>query len=81
MEKVNEGAQCGQREFYLPQKAVNRDNAESKKLQIVHDASARENSKSLSFNLRWWCVQDLFGLQIPVTPGGFELRISWIQSS
>ena len=34
-----------------------------------------------SFKLRWCRVRDLFGLQIPVTTGGFEARISSIQSS
>ena len=30
----------------------------------------------------WWChARDLFGSQIPVTTGGFELQISCIQSS
>ena len=32
-------------------------------------------------NLRWCRARDLFGLQIPVTTGGFELRISCIRSS
>ena len=26
-----------------------------------------------SFKLRWCCAQDLFGSQMPVTTGGFEL--------
>ena len=34
----------------------------------------------VSFKLRWCRVRDLFGSQIPVTTGGFELRISRIQS-
>ena len=34
-----------------------------------------------SFKLQWCRAQDLFGLQIPVTTGGFELRISCIQNS
>ena len=34
-----------------------------------------------SFKLRWWGARDLFGSQIPVTTGGFELRISCMQSS
>ena len=32
-----------------------------------------------SFKLRWCRAQDLFGPQIPVTTGGFELRISCIR--
>ena len=50
MEKVNDEANCGQQEFYLPHKAVICENAESAKLRIVYDASTRENSKSLSLN-------------------------------
>ena len=34
-----------------------------------------------SFKLRWCHARDLFGSQIPVTTGGFELRISCIRSS
>ena len=34
-----------------------------------------------SFRLQWCRARDLFGLQIPVTTGGFELRISCIQNS
>ena len=34
-----------------------------------------------SFKLRWYCDRDLFELQIPVTTGGFELRISRKRSS
>ena len=30
--------------------------------------------------LQWCCARDLFGSQIPVTTGGFKLRISCIQS-
>ena len=33
-----------------------------------------------SFKLRWCRARDLFGLQIPVTTGGFEMQISCIQS-
>ena len=33
-----------------------------------------------SFKLRWCRARDLFGSQIPVTTGGFELQISCIQS-
>ena len=34
-----------------------------------------------SFKLRWCRAQDLFGSQIPATTGGFELRVSCIQTS
>ena len=33
-----------------------------------------------TFKLRWCRARDLLGSQIPVTTGGFELRISGIQS-
>ena len=33
-----------------------------------------------SFKLRWCRARDVFGSQVPVTTGGFELRISCIQS-
>ena len=50
VERVTEEVNFGQREFYLPHKAVIRENAESTKLRIVYDASARENSRSFSLN-------------------------------
>ena len=34
-----------------------------------------------SFKLQWCCAQDLFGSQIPVTTGGFELQLPCIWSS
>ena len=34
-----------------------------------------------SFKLRWCRARDLFGSQMPVTAGGFELKISCIWSS
>ena len=34
-----------------------------------------------SFKLRWLRARDLFGSQIPVSTGGFKLRISFIWSS
>ena len=33
------------------------------------------------FILRWCCARHIFGSQIPVTTGGFKLRISCIRSS
>ena len=50
VERVTEKLNFGQGEFYLPHKAVIRENAESTKLRIVYDASARENSRSFSLN-------------------------------
>ena len=45
VEKFND-----KQEFYLPHKAVICENVESTKLQIVYNASARENSKILTLN-------------------------------
>ena len=39
------------------------------------------NIQKLTKLLRWYCARDLFGSQIPVTTGEFELRISCIRSS
>ena len=33
------------------------------------------------YYLRWWRARNLYGSQIPVTTGGFELRISCTRSS
>ena len=49
-ERVAEEVNFCQREFYLLQKAVIHENAESTKLQIVYDASARENSRNFSLS-------------------------------
>ena len=38
------------KEFYIPHKGVTRENAESTKLRIVYDASARENTSQPSLN-------------------------------
>ena len=48
VEKATEKADG--REFYLPHKPVVRESAESTKLRIVYDASARENEKAPSLN-------------------------------
>jgi hypothetical protein len=48
VEKVTEKADG--REFYIPHKPVVRESAESTKLRIVYDASARENEKAPSLN-------------------------------
>ena len=44
------GPSTGQREFYIPHKAVIRESAESTKLRIVYDASARAHSAAPSLN-------------------------------
>ena len=49
IEEVSEGEPTGE-EFYLPHKLVIRQSAESTKLRIVFDASARENDRSTSPN-------------------------------
>ena len=38
------------REFYIPHKGVTRENAESMKLRIMYDASAREKDNQPSLN-------------------------------
>ena len=49
VEEVSEG-ESTEKEFYLPHKPVIRQSAESIKLRIVFDASARENNRSPSLN-------------------------------
>jgi hypothetical protein len=48
VEKATEEADG--REFYIPHKPVVHDSAETTKLRIVYDASARENEKAPSLN-------------------------------
>lgn len=49
VEKVSDKSQ-GEREFYLPHKAVTRETAESTKMQIVFDALAKATYGSPSLN-------------------------------
>ena len=49
IERVPEGPP-NEKEFYLPHKAVVREDAETTKVRIVFDASAKENDQSLSLN-------------------------------
>ena len=49
VERVS-GPATGQREFYIPHKAVVRDTAETTKLRVVYDASARAHSGAPSLN-------------------------------
>ena len=44
---------------------------------LITGGSASGKTNTL---LRWCRARDLFGSQIPVTTGGFELRISCIRS-
>ena len=50
IEKVDENIPSNVPEFYLPQKPVIRENAESTKVRIVYDASARADNQSKSLN-------------------------------
>ena len=50
VERITEEVNFDQQEFYLPHKAVISENAESTKLRIVYDASAKENSRSFLLN-------------------------------
>ena len=43
-------SEAKRREFYIPHKPVIRETAESTKLRIVYDASARANEKAPSLN-------------------------------
>ena len=49
VERVS-GPVTGRREFYIPQKPVLRESAETTKLHVVYDASARANSGAPSLN-------------------------------
>ena len=49
VERADEVVKDG-REFYISHKAVVRENAESTKIRIVYDASARANARFLSLN-------------------------------
>ena len=49
IEKV-ESAESDKKVFYMPHKPATRQNAESKKVRIVYDASARAKTTSLSLN-------------------------------
>ena len=49
VERADEVVKDG-REFYIPHKAVLRENAESTKIRIVYDASARANASAPSLN-------------------------------
>ena len=49
VQRADEVVQDG-REFYIPHKAVLRENAESTKIRIVYDASARANASAPSLN-------------------------------
>ena len=56
--------------------------------KIIESGSSKHNlqtkavrKKKEAKEVRWCRAQDLLGSQIPVTTGGFELRISCIQSS
>eukprot|EP00112_Aurelia_sp_Birch-Aquarium-sp1_P001131 Seg1117.2 transcript_id=Seg1117.2/GoldUCD/mRNA.D3Y31 product="hypothetical protein" protein_id=Seg1117.2/GoldUCD/D3Y31 len=50
VERVPENKEPAGKVFYIPHKAVVRENAESTKLRVVFDASARQDEKSPSLN-------------------------------
>ena len=51
VETVDRNANCQNKEFYMPHKAVIRESAQTKKVPIVYDASAKPNSNSASLNV------------------------------
>ena len=50
VEKVHEKYQCQNREYYMPHKAVVRDEVQTTKVRIIYDASAKSSSKNESLN-------------------------------
>ena len=55
VEKVTESGKCEETQnnekiFYMPHRAVIRESAESTKLRIVYDASAKTNNSTFSLN-------------------------------
>ena len=50
VETVDRNANCQDKEFYMPHKAVIRESAQTTKVRIVHDASAKPSSNSASLN-------------------------------
>ena len=51
-------------------------------LNLIHNFTMlRYLNFKPSFKLRWCCAPDVFVSQVPVTTGGFKLRISCIRNS
>ena len=50
VETVDRNANCQDKEFYMPHKAVIRESVQTTKVRIVHDASAKPSSNSASLN-------------------------------
>ena len=50
VETVDRNTSCQNREFYMPHKAVIRESAQTTKVRIVYDASAKPNSNSPLLN-------------------------------
>ena len=50
VETVDRNTSCQNRRFYMPHKAAIRESAQTTKVRIVHDASAKPNSTSASVN-------------------------------
>ena len=50
VKEVDEKSQCQNNEYYMPHKAVVREAAQTTKVRIVNDASAKSSSKNVSLN-------------------------------
>ena len=49
-EKVDEKSHCKNNDYYMPYKAVEREAAQTTKIRIVYDESAKSSSKNVSLN-------------------------------
>ena len=52
VEKVDEKSQCQNNKYYMPHKVAVREVAQTTKVRIVYDASAKNSSKNVSLNER-----------------------------
>ena len=52
VEKVDEKSQCQNNKYYMPHMAAVREVAQTTKVRIVYDASAKNSSKNVSLNER-----------------------------
>ena len=50
VETADKNVNCQNKEFFMPRKVVIRESAQTTKVRIVHDASAKPNSTSASVN-------------------------------
>ena len=51
VERVDEKSQCQNNRYYTPHKAVVKETAQTTKLSIVYNASAKSSSKNVSLNV------------------------------